>query len=322
MSDQAERLRQMARRLQSAFPAGPAEGAAELPGVPIQVSPVTRPDPAVSVAQRRARVIAVTSGKGGVGKTNVSVNLAYALQHLGRAVVVLDADLSLANVDVLLGTTPRYHLGHLLTGERTIGELLYTAPEGLRLIAGGSGLTELIHVSPEGLARFIRSMHDLQHVADYVLVDTSAGLGPAVLAFTLAADDVLLVTTPEPTAMTDAYALVKTLVRRQPGVRISLVVNMAEDHREAQEAADRLCTTTLRFLNTPLEVLGFLPFDPQVARSVRRQAPFVLAQPDSPAARGVVQLARRLSGAPAQTPSLFMDRLTRLMARWHLRTER
>lgn len=306
MRDQAERLRELAERLRDAPAAAPADGGAGA---------------RAGGAPRRARVIAVTSGKGGAGKTNVAVNLSYALLKLGHEVVVLDADLGLANVDVLLGTTPRWHLGHAIHGEKSILDLLYSAPEGLKLIAGGSGLSELVDLPQADLERFLHSLKELETHTDFLVVDTGAGMGRAVMAFTLAADEVMVVTTPEPTAITDAYAVIKAVVRRQPAARISLVINQAHDRAEAEQAGQRLSATVLRFLDAHLEILGHIPFDPQVGRSVRSQTPFLLAAPNSQAAAAIWQLARRLTGngegAPGTLPGvgLFIDRLSRFFAR-------
>lgn len=265
---------------------------------------------------QRTRVLAVTSGKGGVGKTNVSVNLSYALMELGHSVLILDADLGLANVDVLLGTTPPLHLGHLLNGERTFEDLIYTGPRGLQLIAGGSGLGELTAATPPALQRFVGSLRRLNGRVDYMIVDTGAGIGPAVLALLLAADEILLVTTPEPTAITDAYAVVKTIVRRQPGARISLIVNQAQSRAEAAQVAERLTRAVVGFLGFPIDFLGHLPHDPAVARSVRAQSPFFLEHPISPAAAALRDLARQLAGADQGRPQvrLFFHRLSRVLS--------
>lgn len=299
MRDQAERLRVMVEQLRQE----PLSEAAE------------RPLP------KRARVVAVTSGKGGVGKTNLAVNLSYALLKLGHEVVVLDADLGLANVDVLLGTTPRWNLGHTIHGEKSILDLIYTAPEGLKLIAGGSGLSELVDLSQEELERFLHSLRELETRTDFLVVDTGAGMGRAVMAFTLAADEVIVVTTPEPTAITDAYAVIKAIVLRQPAAKISVVVNQAQDRAEADQAAQRLSTTVLRFLGAHVEILGHIPMDRQVGRAVRNQTPFLLSTPESPAGAAVWQMARRLAGLEegggGSRPGvgLFFDRLGKFFTR-------
>ena len=268
---------------------------------------------------RRARVIAVTSGKGGVGKTNVSVNLSLALRSLGQEVLVLDADLGLANVDVMLGTVPPLHLGHALAGSADILDVIYEGPNGLKLIAGGSGVPDLADLPEAELQRFIQSMRKLENRTDVLLVDTGAGLGRSVRNLVLAADVVLVVTTPEPTAITDAYAVIKSVVQRNPAADIKLVVNEVESRAEAEEAAARLSSAMLRFLGASLEYLGAIPFDREVPRSVRGQKPFYLAAPNCAASLAVRAVAHRLTGDPSQPQagvSLFFDRLSRVFSKW------
>ncbi|HYF80286.1 MAG TPA: MinD/ParA family protein [Symbiobacteriaceae bacterium] len=295
MRDQAERLRQIADKFRSE--AGESRGR----------------------APRRARVLAVTSGKGGVGKTNVSVNLSYALMALGQEVMVLDADLGLANVDVLLGTVPQQHLGHALTGQADILDVIYEGPGRLKLIAGGSGMGDLADLQEADLQRFIQSLRKLENRADYLVIDTGAGLGRSVRNFVLSADMVLVVTTPEPTAMTDAYALIKSVVQKNPAADIKLIVNQVESKAEAEEAASRLRTAMLRFLGASTEYLGAIPVDREVPKCVRNQQPFFLAAPNSAASQAVRSIASRLLGDPENPPAgvtLFFDRLSRVFAKW------
>jgi flagellar biosynthesis protein FlhG len=261
----------------------------------------------------------VTSGKGGVGKTNVSVNLSYALMKLGQEVMVLDADLGLANVDELLGTVPQKHLGHALAGVADILDIIYDGPGSLKLIAGGSGVGELADLSDTDLQRFIQSLRKLESRADYLVVDTGAGLGRSVRNFVLAADIVLVVTTPEPTAMTDAYALIKSVVQKNPAADIKLIVNQVESKAEADEAAARLSAAMLRFLGASTEYLGAIPADREVPRCVRNQKPFFLANPTSPASQAIQAIASRLLGDPEHPKAgvtLFFDRLSRVFAKW------
>lgn len=295
MRDQAERLRQIADKFRSE--SGESKG---------------RPP-------RRARVLAVTSGKGGVGKTNVSVNLSYALMALGQDVMVLDADLGLANVDVLLGTVPKQHLGHALTGNADILDVIYEGPGRLKLIAGGSGMGDLADMQEADLQRFIQSLRKLENRADYLVIDTGAGLGRSVRNFVLSADMVLVVTTPEPTAMTDAYALIKSVVQKNPAADIKLIVNQVESRAEAEEAASRLRTAMLRFLGASTEYLGAIPVDREVPKCVRNQQPFFLAAPNSAASQAVRSIASRLVGDPENPQAgvnLFFDRLSRVFAKW------
>lgn len=295
MADQAERLRQIADKLK-------------------RESGAVRPKPS-----RRARVVAVTSGKGGVGKTNLSVNLSYALMALGQEVMLLDADLGLANVDVMLGTMPQQHLGHALAGTADILDIIYDGPGNLKLIAGGSGVGELADLPEADLQRFIMSLRKLESKADYLIVDTGAGLGRSVRNFVLAADIVLVVTTPEPTAMTDAYALIKSVVQKNPAADIKLIVNQVESKAEADEAAARLSAAMLRFLGASTEYLGAIPADREVPRCVRNQKPFFLAAPGSQASLAVQAIAGRLMGDPENPKAgvtLFFDRLSRVFTKW------
>lgn len=295
MRDQAERLRQMAHSFKQEILA------------PIAETPT-----------KRARVIAITSGKGGVGKTNFSVNLGYALLKLRHEVLIFDADLGLANVDVLLGTAPRYHLGHALAGERDVLDLVYRAPGGLKLIAGGSGIGELADLSAAELRQFVQSLRKLEGYTDYLLLDTGAGVGRNVTGFVLAADVVIVVTNPEPPAITDAYAVIKNITRQNPAADIKLVVNQATSKMEADQAAERLSATCLRFLKTSVDYLGSIPHDPQVVRCVKNQQPFFLAAPRCAASQAVEEVAQRLTGTESGSTGkigLFFDRLGKMFSR-------
>jgi len=252
--------------------------------------------------QRRTKVIAVTSGKGGVGKTNMSINLAQALIAAGQEVILLDADLGLANADILLGTVPAYHLGHLLRGERDILELIHRTPTNLKLIAGGSGVEELANVPEDRLRFFVASLRKLDGQADYLILDTGAGLSHTVQEFVLAADQVLVVTTPEPTSLADAYATVKALAHRRPGVEIHLVVNQAERPEEAAVAAERIVSTARNFLGLHVHHLGTVPRDPFVWQSVRSQVPFIIGYPHAPASLAVRGMVQQLLGARPGEP--------------------
>lgn len=181
----------------------------------------------VAAPPARARVIAVTSGKGGVGKTNFSSNLSLVMARSGLRVIAVDADLGLANLHVVLGVMPRYHLEHVIRGERTLQETLHTAPGGLQIIAGGSGITELANLDVPRRDAFITGLSELDTLADVILLDTGAGLSHNVLAFLCAVEEVIIVTTPEPTAITDAYATIKVVSQQNPAARLMLVVNMA-----------------------------------------------------------------------------------------------
>lgn len=264
------------------------------------------------------RVIAVTSGKGGVGKTSIAVNLGLALRQLGHEVLIIDADLGLANVDVVLGTNPALHLGHVVRGEKRIEDVIYTGPGGLKLIAAGSGLQELLDVEEPELARFVHALQELEREADFVLIDTSAGLTRQVTAFVLAADEILVVTNPEPTAMTDAYAVIKIITRHRPGANIRLILNEVDNEEDAEVAINRISMAALRFLGVQIDSLGHVPSDLTVPRAIKQQQPFLLSYPGGAAARAVRELAARLSGTSDEQEydkGFFFRRLARFFSR-------
>jgi len=239
------------------------------------------------------RVIAVTSGKGGVGKTNLVVNLSLALARLGRRVIILDADLGLANAEVLMGITPRYTLFDCVCGTKEISEILTPAPWGVQIISGGSGFLELANLDSRRQQKIIDAL-DLLADADFILIDTGAGISRNVLGFVAAAQEVIVVLTPEPTSLTDAYSLIKVLAEFKVHRRVLLVVNRAANEQEAAATAQRITAVARRFLEIELVHLGSLYEDRAVLQAVRRQQPFVLFAPDSRPAVRVKALARHL----------------------------
>ncbi len=260
-------------------------------------TPKIQPMPTVDAfapPQFQSRVIAVSSGKGGVGKTNISVNLALTLARRGIRVALLDADLGTANVDVIMGVHPPYHLQHLITGQRSLAEILIEGPHGLKIIPGASGLPDLADLPDAQRDVLLRSMVALDGTVDLLLIDTGAGVGRNVVQFILAAGEVLLVTTPEPTAVTDAYALMKVLAGYQLPVTIKLVVNNVSKRGEGETVATRLNAVAEQFLGRTVEVVGILPYDKNVPNAVRRQTPLVMLNPLSPMAGGLNTLAERL----------------------------
>ena len=271
-------------------------------------------------APNRARVLAVTSGKGGVGKTNFSTNLALTLAQQGQRVIVLDADLGLANLHVVLGVTPRYHLEHVLQGERTLEETLFVGPCGIQIIGGASGLSELANLDGRQRDRFIESLQRLDTLADVVIIDTGAGLSHTVMSFLHAAEEILIVTTPEPTAITDAYATIKVVTGENPDAKLRLIVNMAQSAEEAQAVANRLDRIARQFMNIGLEFAGFIPLDPVVRAAVRAQKPFVLTHPNAPASRSIAQIAKHLGfGTEAPTAPIKTGGFTGLLGRMQSR---
>lgn len=249
---------------------------------------------ASQTAVRQARVIAVTSGKGGVGKTNFSTNLAILMAQSGQRVVVLDADLGLANLHVVLGVSPRYHLEHVMEGEISVREALHDAPGGIQIIGGGSGIAELANLEAARCEAFIASLSELDALADVIVIDTGAGLARNTLAFLNAVEEIVVVTTPEPTAITDAYATIKISSIENPNARLMLVVNMAQSETEGEAVANRLGLIARQFLSVELEHLGTIVLDPSVGKAVRIQQPFVLSQPTTEATQSVRRIASRL----------------------------
>jgi flagellar biosynthesis protein FlhG len=259
------------------------------------------------------RVVAVASGKGGVGKTNLTANLAVALSRQGRRVCVLDADLGLANLDVVFGLTPEWSLLHVLRGERRLSEVMVEGPAGVRIIPAASGFEELTALPPADRMRLLDEVDGLDGSLDVLLVDSAAGISTNVLYFSAAASDTLVVITPEPTALTDAYALVKLLASRYGRREFLVAVNMAAGSADAEKAFERLARVSERFLRVRLEYLGYVPYDDAVQKAVREQQPVVLAAPAAPASLALVRLAERVGARPQAGPTggmqFFLHRL-------------
>ena len=247
------------------------------------------------------RTFAVVSGKGGVGKTNLAVNLSLAFCEGGQRVVLLDADLGLANVDILFGLLPpSATLAQVIGGERTLDEILLKLHEGFWLIPGGAGIQELADLDDRRQGLLIKEFARLDERADVLLIDTAAGLHASVLSFALAADSVILVTTPEPTAVRDAYGVLKALARRSQGhIDVRLIVNMARDEADAQEVGRRFQMAAAQFLDIPVIFAGYVSRDDRVHDAVSKQRPLLWAFPDSKAARNVRLVASRILPPPA-----------------------
>jgi len=278
------------------------------------------------VATRHASVIAITSGKGGVGKTNISVNLAIRLAAAGKSVVLLDADLGLANADVLCNIDLPANLSHVIARRKELSDVLVSAPGGFSLIGGASGLARMADLTDADRQRIVNAMAELEARADVILIDTGAGISPNVLAFTRAADHVLVVTTPEPTAITDAYAVVKVISRADKAKpyaetmerRLSLLVNQARNENEARVVHDRIAKVARQFLGVSVFDAGYIPADEQVSAAVRKRSPFVLSAPKCAASHAVSQLAIRLEQGVASASS-HEDGFFHRMSRWFRR---
>jgi flagellar biosynthesis protein FlhG len=249
-------------------------------------------------AARPVQVIAITGGKGGVGKTNVSVNLGVALAQRGRGVMLLDADLGLANVDVLLGLKPRYTLEHVLGGERELDEVIVEGPAGLRIVPAASGIAGMADLPPAAYGGLIHAFGQLTLDLDVLLVDTAAGVSEAVLSFARAAQDVLVVVCDEPASLTDAYALIKLLSTQHGVSRFRVLANMARRARDGRDLFAKLLGVCDQYLDVVLEFAGAVPFDDFLRKSVQRREPVIEAYPRSPAAHALRQLAEQVEHWP------------------------
>ncbi|MEW6736067.1 MAG: MinD/ParA family protein [Acidobacteriota bacterium] len=248
----------------------------------------------------RTRTIAVTSGKGGVGKTNFVVNVTLALAARGKSVTILDADLALANVDVLLGINPAYHIGHVLSGERSFNEIVIQVAQGVKLIPGSSGMEELTALSHSQHDQIITDLEALDMSSNYLFIDTAAGIASNVMGILCAASEVIVVTMPEPTAIIDSYATIKALHKHSPAKPIGIVVNGVIGLSDAEQAFDQLRATTGRFLNHPIEFLGAIMHDGELVKAVREQVPVVEFAPHSPASRSIRLIAEHIDNLPNQ----------------------
>ncbi len=256
------------------------------------------------VSEGMSRVIAVTSGKGGVGKTLLTINLAIALAAQNKRVFIIDADLGTANVDVLLRLSAKYNITHLLSGDKTLLEIATPAPGDIAVIPGGSGLQALTQMTESQFSRLITSFNQLDGLADIILIDTGAGISPAVSNFLQAADETIVVTTPEPHAITDAYAIIKVMNSLACKSKQLLVVNRAENRAEADMSANRLKGTVSRYLGRDIDYIGYIiQDDPLVRRSLKLQQPFILSNPDSEPSRNIKAIAGRLLDIPVPEPT-------------------
>lgn len=294
--DQAERLRELvkAKREDGTMPQNPGNMDQD-PDAPEEDFPDHESRPTT-------KVIAIASGKGGVGKSNFTINMAIELAKLGNRVMILDADLGLANVDILLGINPKYNLVHLVRGEKDIKDIITETEFGIKVIASGSGVKELVNLSNQQRASFIEKISELEDMVDVLLVDTGAGISKNTLSFLYAADYGIIITTPEPTALMDAYGLIKVTSQSKSNVPLKLVVNMVNSREEAKEITSRVVLLARRFLNVFVESYGFIYRDKNVLTSVMSQKPFTVMFPDSKASVCVKEIAAKVSLRMSRLP--------------------
>ena len=265
----------------------------------------------------KARSLVLTSGKGGVGGSNLALNLAIALGERGGRVVLIDADLGLANIDLLCGLSPSADLGDVLAGGRPLAEAIVEGPGPIRIIPGAHGSRTLVEALGDAPARLIAELARLEAEADFLIIDAGSGLGPSIAMLAASADEVAVVTTPEPTSIADAHAAIHRLRRLARPPRLRALVNQAASAREAAEVLDRLSATSRQFFGAVVEGLGHVRLDPHVPLAVRARRPFALAYPAAAASRDVRRLARTIADrdrvpARSRRPGFFAS----LAARW------
>jgi len=250
------------------------------------------------IKPKPVRVIAVTSGKGGVGKTNLSVNLGVALSQMGRRVALLDADMSLANVDILLGLSPKYNLSHVLHGEKTLEDIMLTGPAGLKVIPASSGVQQMAELSNIEQAGVIRAFSEIDQSLDVLIVDTAAGISSSVVNFARACQEIIVVVCDEPTSLTDAYAYIKLLNRDYGLNKFHIVANMVQSAQQGEQLFNKLGKVTEKYLDVTLSYTGAVPFDEYLRKSVQKQSPVLEAFPRSKSALAIRNLALKIDGWP------------------------
>ncbi|MDI6781064.1 MAG: MinD/ParA family protein [bacterium] len=274
MADQAERLRELVRQKQQV----------------------------VAEDNSKCKIITVTSGKGGVGKTNLASNLAISFSMLGQRVLIMDADLGLSNVNIITGLIPppKYNLSHVISGEKDILEVIAHGPCGIKVITGAVGVTKVANMGTKKRNDFIESLDSLLPLFDLIFIDTSAGLSENVLSFVLSADEVILVTTPEPTAITDAYGMIKAIAAKNEDIKVGLVVNRIQNIIEGKKVSDKIVNIAEQFLGLKIERLGYIMEDALVRKAVSEQAPFFVTYPNSKAANCISHIRNKLAEIPEE----------------------
>jgi len=263
---------------------------------------------------RPVKVIAVASGKGGVGKTNVTVNLGVALASQGKQVLLLDADLGMANIDVMLGLHPQYNLLHVLDGSKTLAEIIVEGPSGLKIIPAASGVQKMAELSPAEHAGMIQAFSEMDDQIDILMIDSAAGISDSVVSFTRAAQEVIVIVCDEPASITDAYAFIKLLSREYGVVHFHIIANMTRSVQEGRELFNKISLVCDRFLEVNLDFMGIVPFDEDLRRAVKKQRAVVEYIPRSKSATAFIHLAKKVDYWPVQKQprghmEFFVERL-------------
>ena len=267
------------------------------------------------------RVIAVTGGKGGVGKTNISANLGVALAEMGRRVMLLDADMGLANLDVVLGLHAERNLSHVMRGESTLEEIMVTGPKGMKVVPGASGMQHMAEMSPAENAGLIHAFSEVANDVDVLLIDTAAGISDLVISFSRAAQEQIVVVCDEPASITDAYAIIKLLNREHGVSRFRILANMVKSVQEGRDLYNKMCRVTDQYLDVMLSYMGSIPYDEQLRKAVKSQKPVVEAFPRSRVAQAFKNLAKKADNWPVPTGvsgdlQFFVERLIQFSSQY------
>lgn len=238
--------------------------------------------------------ISVTSGKGGVGKSNFALNTSIALANFGKKVLLIDADTNLANLDILIGINPPFNLSDVITGDKTMSEIILVGPGGIGILPGSSGMFEMLELEDQVQRSLIDSFAELEKKHDFVIIDTGAGLTHQILSYAAASDEVIVVTNKEPTSIADAYAMIKVISQQSPTVRIQLLVNMVRSAEEGMDVFDKMNLVVQNFLSVPITYLGFIPSDGNVGEAVSHQVPFITEFPKCSASIALRMTTRKL----------------------------
>ena len=254
----------------------------------------------------RSRIISVASGKGGVGKTNITVNIGLALQDMGKDVLILDADMGMANVDVILGLTARYHLGHILKGKCQLEDALITGPKGLTVLPGASGIDEFTDIDIGEVKKLLDLSTAIESSYDFILIDIGAGIHSGVVNFIRAADEIMVVLTPEPTAVMDAYSLLKVLSDYSVASRLDLIVNQVESKGEGEDVTGRMENAIDEYLDMNVDTSAVVPYDDVLRKAVKKQKPLMELYPSSKAGRAFKRIAELLVSGKVEDTSRGM----------------